>query len=69
MQSPESYLENLRELEEGSQQKHKTLNGKKRDFEKFIQGVKGRSKIFSVIPHQPLSSPVDTMHQLFLGVS
>ena len=69
MRSPESYLENLKNLDEGSQQKLKTLNGKKSDFEKITQGVKGRSKIFSVIANQPLSSPVDTMHQLFLGVS
>ena len=69
MRSPESYLENLKNLDEGSQQKLKTLNGKKSDFEKFTQAVKGRSEIFSVIANQPLSSPVDTMHQLFLGVS
>ena len=46
MRSPESYLENLRNLEEGSQQKLKTLNGKMGDSEKFTPGVKGRSKIF-----------------------
>ena len=69
MRSPESYLENLKNLDEGSQQKLKTLNGKKSDFEKFTQGVKGRSKVFSVIANQRLSSPVDTMHQLFLGLS
>ena len=38
-------------------------------LKKFTQGVKGRSKIFSVIANQPLSSPVDTMYQFFLGVS
>ena len=46
MLSPECYPEKLRNLEEGSQQKLKTLNSKKSDFEKFTQGVKGRSKIF-----------------------
>ena len=32
------------------------------------QGVKGRKSVFSLIPHQPLTSPFAVMQQLFLGV-
>ena len=47
----------------------KQKNGRRSDFEKETQGVKGRSTVFSLIPNQPLTSPVDVMHQLLLGVA
>ena len=62
------HLENLKALENGSQERLKKKNGRKSDFEMETQGVKGRSSVFSLIPHQPLTSPIDVMHQLFLGV-
>ena len=68
LRSLNSHLENLKALENGSQERLKKKNGRKSDFEMETQGVKGRSSVFSLIPHQPLTSPIDVMHQLFLGV-
>ena len=69
LRSLDSYLDNLRALEDGSQERLKAKHGRYSDFEILTQGVKGRSSIFSVIPNQPLTSPIDVMHQLMLGVS
>ena len=69
MRSADSHLINIRELESRSIEKMKSKHGPENDCEMPTQGVKGRSKILSLIPNQPLSSPVDPMHQLFLGVS
>lgn len=33
------------------------------------RGVKGKSKLFEIIPHLPLTAPVDYMHQVLLGVT
>ena len=69
MRSYDSHLVNLSELEKGSIDELKSKHGRNADCELRTQGVKGRSKILSVIPNQPLSSPIDPMHQLFLGVT
>ena len=69
MRSYDSHLVNLSELEKGSIDELKSKYGRNADCEVRTQGVKGRSKILSVIPNQPLSSPIDPMHQLFLGVT
>ena len=58
----------MKALENGSQERLKKKNGRKSDFEMETRGVKGRRSIFSLIPHQPLTSPTDVMHQLFLCV-
>ena len=42
--------------------------GRNADCEVKTHGVKGLSKAFDIISNLPLSSPVDPMHQLFLGV-
>ena len=68
MRTPESHLLNISELESGSVEELRAKVGRKGDSEKRTQGVKGRSAILSIIPNQPLSSPIDPMHQLFLGV-
>ena len=68
MRSPESHLLNITELENGSIEEIRARHGRKVDCEKRTQGVKGRSVLLSVIRNQPLSSPIDPMHQLFLGV-
>ena len=68
MRSADSHLINIRELESRSN-KMKSKHGPENDSEIRTQGLKGRSEILSLIPNQPLSSPVDPMHQLFLGVS
>ena len=54
-----SHMINLIELEEGSEAQN----------ELRTIGFQGRSKILILIPNQPLSSPVDPMHQLVLGVT
>ena len=69
MRSYDSHLVNLSELEKGSIDELKSKYGRNADCEVRTQGVKGRSKILSVIPNQSLSSPIDPMHQLFLGVT
>ena len=69
MRSYDSHLVHLSELEKGSIDELKSKYGRNADCELRTQGVKGRSKILSVIPNQPLSSPIDPMHQLFLGVT
>ena len=43
--------------------------GRKADCEIKTLGVKGRSKAFDLISNQPLLSPIEPMHQLFLGVA
>ena len=32
-------------------------------------GVKGPAEIFDVVPHLPLTAPVDYMHQVLIGVT
>ena len=68
MRSPESHLLIITELENVSIEEIRARHGRKVDCEKRKQGVKGRSVLLSVIRNQPLSSPVDPIHQLFLGV-
>ena len=69
MRSPESHLLNITErLENWIIEEIRARHGRKVDFEKRTQGVKGRSVLLSVIRNQPLSSPIDPMYQLFLGV-
>ena len=69
MRSHESHLLNLRELEKGRIREIQLKHGRKADAEVRTQGVKGRSILLSLLPNQPLSSPIDPMHQLFLGVA
>ena len=68
MRSYDSHLVNLLELEKGSIDELKSKYGTNADCELRTQGVKGRSKTLSVILNQPISSPIDPMHQLFFGV-
>ena len=69
MRSFNSHMLNIQELERGSIQELRARLGRDSDWEIKTQGVKGRSKVFNVISNLPLSSPVDPMHQLFLGVA
>ena len=62
-------MSNLIDLEKGSDDKILPKSNRKADLELRTIGVQGRSKILIIIPNQPLSSPVDPMHQLFLGVT
>ena len=64
--SYESHHVNLKALKSGSIEELKAENAG--DCKILTQGVKGFSKIFHLIPHQPLTSPIDTVHQIFLGV-
>ena len=34
-----------------------------------FKGVKGRGKLFDIIPNLPLAAPIDVMHQVYLGVA
>ena len=68
MRSFSSHLMNVQELEKGSVEKLKERLGRNADCEVKTHGVKGLSKAFDIISNLPLSSPVDPMHQLFLGV-
>ena len=65
----ESHMINLIELEKGSDDEIFPKSHRKAELELRITGVQGRSKILTLIPNQPLSSPVDPMHQLFLDVT
>ena len=56
-------------VRKGSIDELKSKYGRNADCELRTKGVKGRSKILSVIPNQPLSLPIDPMHHLFLGVT
>ena len=69
MRSYESHMINLNELEKGSDDEIVPKSHLKAELELRTKGVQGRSKILTLIPNQPLSSPVDPMHQLFLGVT
>ena len=69
MRSFDSHMRNIQELENGSVDKLRAELGPKEDCEFKTHGVKGRSKAFDVISNQPLSSPIDPMHQIFLGVA
>ncbi len=67
LRTPESYAECIRQVLDGSKEKRKSAQ--KRDPEKFTKGVKGESQLLKVIQGLPLTAPIDTMHQLFLGVA
>ena len=69
MRSFDAHMQNIQELERGSVDELRVELGRKADCEIKTLGVKGRSKAFDLISNQPLSSPVDPMHQLFLGVA
>ena len=69
MRSFESHMINIQELEKGADDEIRSKSGRKAECEIRTQGVLGKSKIVAVIPNQPLSSPIDPMHQLFLGVA
>ena len=69
MRSFDAHMQNIQELERGSVDELRVELGRKADCEIKTLGVKGRSKAFNLISNQPLSSPVDPMHQLFLGVA
>ena len=42
---------------------------KEKDPEVDTLGVKGRSKIFDIVPNLPFTCPIDTMHQCLKGVA
>ena len=42
---------------------------KEKDPEVDTLGVKGRSKIFDIVPNVPFTCPIDTMHQCLKGVA
>ena len=69
MRSYEPHMINLIELEKRSDDEILPKSHLKADIELRTKGVQGRSKIFTLISNQPLSSTVDPMHQLFLGVT
>ena len=69
MHSFDAHMQNIQELERGSVDELRVELGRKADCEIKTLGVKGRSKAFDLISNQPHSSPVDPMHQLFLGVA
>ena len=46
LRSLESHMANLEALENGSQERLKAKNGRRSDFERKTQGVKGRSTVF-----------------------
>ena len=69
MRSFDAHMQNMQELERGSVDELRVELGRKADCEIKTLGVKGRSKAFDLISNQPLSSPIDPMHQLFLGVA
>ena len=69
MRSFDSHMRNIQELENGSIDKLRAELGPKEDCQVKTHGVKGRSKAFDVISNQPISSPIDPMHQIFLGVA
>ena len=55
MRTPELHEKHLKEIEQ--------------NHLRVYRGVKGRSKIFALIPNLPLAAPIDVMHQRYLGVS
>ena len=69
IRSYESHMSNLIELEKGSDDEIIPKSHRKAELELRTKGVQGKSKILTLIPNQPLSSPVDPMHQLFLVVT
>ena len=69
MRSFDAHMKNIQELERGSVDELRVELGRKADCEIKTLGVKGKSKAFDLISNQPLSSPIDPMHQLFLGVA
>ena len=55
MRTPELHEKHLKEIEQ--------------NHLRIYRGVKGRSKIFTLIPNLPLAAPIDVMYQVFLGVA
>ena len=55
MRTPELHEKHLKEIEQ--------------NHLRVYRGVKGRSKIFALIPNLPLAAPIDVMHQVYLGVA
>ena len=69
MRSFDAHMQNIQELKRGSVDELRVELGRKADCEIKTLGVQGRSKAFDLISNQPLPSPIDPMHQLFLGVA
>ena len=61
------HKKNIQELEKGSIDKLKAELGRKEESEVKTYGVKGRSKDLELVPNQPVSSPIDPIHEIFLG--
>ena len=66
MRNPAEHHILVMQAESGSVEERKSR--KEKDPEVDTLGVKGRSKLFDIIPNLPLTCPVDTMHQCLKGV-
>ena len=67
MRNPAEHEHLVRLFESGVVDERK--GRKEKDPEVDILGVKGRSKIFDIVPNLPLTCPIDTMHQCLKGVA
>ena len=67
MRNPAEHHILVMQAESGSVEERKSR--KEKDPEVDTLGVKGRSKLFDIIPNLPLTCPVDTMHQCLKGVA
>ena len=67
MSNPAEHEHLVRLFESGVDDERK--GRKEKDPEVDILGVKGRLKIFDIVPNLPLTCPIDTMHQCLKGVA
>ena len=67
MRNPAEHEHLVRLFESGVVDERK--GRKEKDPEVDTLGVKGRSKIFDIVPNLPLTCPIDTMHQCLKGVA
>ena len=67
MRNPAEHEHLVRLFESGVVNERK--GRKEKDLEVDTLGVKGRSKIFDIVPNLPLTCPIDTMHQCLKGVA
>ena len=61
-------MKNLQELENGSIDKLKANLGQKRNAKSKLMAWRVEAKIWSFSSNQPVLSPIDPTHQIFLGV-
>ena len=67
MRNPAEHHSLVMQAESGSVEKRKSR--KQKNPETDTLGVKGRSKLFDIIPNLPLTCPVDSMHQCLKRVA